>query len=110
VTQARKRYVHSELLWSYPTLCNPVDYGLPGFSVWQILQAAILAWVAISFYSTKFTAALATNSPEYLVLPGPLLPKQLYHLHTWHSLGQNQVLQGSFRGKPLWMTRMQRWR
>ena len=49
VTQARKSSVLSGLLWLYPTLCNPMDYGLPGFSVWQILQEAILAWVAISF-------------------------------------------------------------
>ena len=60
-----------------PTLCDPVDCGLPGFSVrggspgkntgmyWPML-------VAIPFYSTIFPAALAANSPEYLVLPEPL--------------------------------------
>ena len=47
-----------------------------------------------------FPAALATNSPEYLVLPEPLQPKQLHHLHTWPSQGQTQVLQGSLRSKP----------
>ena len=31
------------------TLCNPMDYSLPGFSVHGILQARILEWVAISF-------------------------------------------------------------
>ena len=31
------------------TLCNPVDYSLPGSSVHEILQARILEWVAISF-------------------------------------------------------------
>ena len=59
------------------TLCSPVDCGLPGFSVreggspgksprvyWPIL-------VAIPFLSTIFPAALADNSPEYLVLPDP---------------------------------------
>jgi len=30
-----------------------------------------------------FPAALAASSPEYLVLLGPLRPKQLWHLHTW---------------------------
>ena len=34
-------------------------------------------------------------TPEYLVLPEPLRPKQLHHLHTWPSQGQTQVLQGS---------------
>ena len=31
------------------TLCNPVDYSLPGSSVHRILQARVLEWVAISF-------------------------------------------------------------
>ena len=31
-----------------PTLCDPVDYSLPGSSVHGILQAIILEWVAIS--------------------------------------------------------------
>ena len=81
-------------------LCNSVDCGLPGFSVreggspgknigtyWPIL-------VAIPYYSTLFPAALAANSPEYLVLPEPLTPKQLHHLHTWPSQGQIQDLPG----------------
>ena len=34
---------------SCPTLCNPMDYSLPGFSVHGTLQARILEWVAISF-------------------------------------------------------------
>ena len=29
-------------LWSCPTLCDPVDCGLPGFSVRGVLQARIL--------------------------------------------------------------------
>ena len=32
-----------------PTLCDPVDCGLPGSSVYGILQAKILEWVAIPF-------------------------------------------------------------
>ena len=32
-----------------PTLCDPVDCSLPGFSVHGILQARVLEWVAISF-------------------------------------------------------------
>ena len=31
------------------TLCDPMDYSLPGSSVHGILQARILEWVAISF-------------------------------------------------------------
>ena len=32
-----------------PTLCDPIDGSLPGFSVFGILQARVLEWVAISF-------------------------------------------------------------
>ena len=32
-----------------PTLCNPVDCNLLGFSIHGILQARILEWIAISF-------------------------------------------------------------
>ena len=34
---------------SCPTLYNPVDCNLPGFSIHGILQARILEWVAIPF-------------------------------------------------------------
>ena len=34
---------------SCPTLCDPMDCSLPGYSVHGILQARILEWVAISF-------------------------------------------------------------
>ena len=32
-----------------PTLCDPMDCNLPGFSFHGILQARTLEWVAISF-------------------------------------------------------------
>ena len=32
-----------------PTLCDPMDYNPPGSSVYGILQARILEWVAIPF-------------------------------------------------------------
>ena len=34
---------------SWPTLCDPMDYSLPGSSVHGSLQARILEWVAIHF-------------------------------------------------------------
>ena len=39
----------SEVTQSCPTLCNPMDCSLPGFSVHGIFQAKILEWGAISF-------------------------------------------------------------
>ena len=37
----------SEVAQSCPTLCDPIDCGLPGSSVHGILQARILKWVTI---------------------------------------------------------------
>ena len=39
----------SEVAQSYPTLSDPMDWGLPGFSVHGIFQARVLEWVAIAF-------------------------------------------------------------
>ena len=34
---------------SCPTLCNTMDYSLPGSSVHRILQSRILEWIAVPF-------------------------------------------------------------
>ena len=39
----------SEVAQSCPTLCDPMDCSLPGFSVHGIVQARVLEWVAIAF-------------------------------------------------------------
>ena len=39
----------SEVAQSWPTLCDPTDYGPPGSAVHGILQARILERVAIPF-------------------------------------------------------------
>ena len=39
--------VCAKLLQLCPTLCDPMDYCLPGSSVHEILQARILEWVVI---------------------------------------------------------------
>ena len=41
--------LHAESLELCPTLCDPMDWSLPGSSVLGILQARILEWVAIRF-------------------------------------------------------------
>ena len=38
-----------EVTQSCPTLCDPMDCNLLGFSVHGVLQARILEWIAISF-------------------------------------------------------------
>ena len=39
----------SEVAQSCPTLCDPIDCSLPGFSVYGIFQARVLEWVTIFF-------------------------------------------------------------
>ena len=39
----------NEVAQSCLTLCDPMDYSLPGSSLRGILQARVLEWVAISF-------------------------------------------------------------
>ena len=44
----------SEVAQSCLTLCDPMDYSLPGSSVHRIFQARVLEWVAISFSRGSF--------------------------------------------------------
>ena len=39
--------MHAQLLQSCPTLCDPMDCSLPGFSVRGILQTRTVEWVAM---------------------------------------------------------------
>ena len=52
-------------LQSNPTLCDPVDCSLPGFSVHGILQARTLEWVAISFSYNDCYNAVILNFQNY---------------------------------------------
>ena len=54
-------------LQSCPTLCNPMDCSLPGFSIPGILQARTLEWVAISF-SNAWKWKVKVNSLSHVWL------------------------------------------
>ena len=41
----------AKLLWSFLTLCDPIDGSPPGSPIPGILQARTLEWVAVSFSS-----------------------------------------------------------
>ena len=43
-----KRIMSALVTQLCPTLCDPMDCSLPGFSIRGILQARVLEWVAIS--------------------------------------------------------------
>ena len=45
----KERKKESKVAQACPTLCDPMDYSLPGSSVRGILQARVLEWAAISF-------------------------------------------------------------
>jgi len=48
--EALKSYEsESEVAQLCPTLCDPMDCSIPGFSVHEILQARVLEWGAIAF-------------------------------------------------------------
>ena len=43
----------SEVTQSCPTLSDPMDCSLPGFSIHGIFQARVLEWVAIAFFEAR---------------------------------------------------------
>ena len=45
------------------TLCYPVEYSPPGFSVYGIFQARILEWVGISFSRDLPNPGIQPRSP-----------------------------------------------
>ena len=53
----------SEVAQSCPTLCDPMDCSLPGFSVRGIFQVRILEWVTISFSRGDPDPGIEPRSP-----------------------------------------------
>ena len=49
------------VIQSCPTLCNPMDHSLPGFSLHGIFQARILEWIAISSLGDLFNPRICTS-------------------------------------------------
>ena len=81
---------------SRPTLCDIMDYSLPGSFVHGILQARILRWVAIPF-SREFFPTQKSN-------PGLLHCREiLYHLsHKGGSQKSDTTEQPSLCKQPQW--------
>ena len=74
-----------EVKWSRsvcPTLCNPMDCSLPGFSVHEILHAIILEQITIS-YSRGFSQPRVQTHVSCLSCIGRQI---LYHCATWEAL------------------------
>ena len=64
------------------TLCDPMNYSLPGSSVHGILQARILEWVAISFSRGSSQPGINSGSPalqaDSLQSEPPGKPSKMY--------------------------------
>ena len=58
-----KSQSESEVVQLCPTLCDPVDCSLSGFSIHGILQARILEWVTISFSRGSSDPGIEPGSP-----------------------------------------------
>ena len=53
-----------EVTQSCPTLCDPMDYSLPGSSVHGIFQARVLEWGAIAFSDSHNYISLKMNQEK----------------------------------------------
>ena len=87
---------YAKLLWSCPTLCDPMDHSLPGSSAYGILQARILEWVAMP-YSRGLSRPRDWTCGFYVSLAGGLFTTNT----RWkaHLLNRLVQLQGYLRKK-----------
>ena len=120
LTQAKKKKnlepMHAGSLWQCPALYDPMDCGLPGFSVREgvVLQARY--WSVLANTGCRILLEHYISCCPSRQLPGvpaaarTPVTQAAAHLHTWPSQGQTQVLQGSRRSKPQQMSHMQRWK
>ena len=74
----RNLVVVIESLWSYSTLCDPMDCSSPGSSIQGISQARILEWVAIPF-------SRRTSQPRGQTRTSCSGRQVLYHWATWEA-------------------------
>ena len=64
-----------------PTLCNAMDYNLPFSSVYEIFQARILEWVAVSFSRRS-----QPRDQAHVSRVSCISRQILYHCTTWEAL------------------------
>ena len=73
--------VPAQSLQSCSTLCDPMDHSLPGSSVHGILQARILAWVAVP--SSRGSSQPSEIEPRSSTLQVDSLPTVVMHSYTF---------------------------
>ena len=81
--QCMKVKSESDVAQSCPTLSDPVDCSLPGFSIHGIFQARVLEWGAIAFsaHSYLVVCICQSQSPDSSHLPLPLGCSYVCSLH-----------------------------
>ena len=72
----------SEVAQLCPTLSNPMDCSLPGFSVHGIFQARVLEWVAIAFSNLYLLEGKQNENHNH---------RKLIKLITWTTALTNSV-------------------
>ena len=68
--QCMKVKSESEVAQSCPTLCDPMDCSLPGFSVHGIFQTRVLEWGAIAFSFRSIEWLIYISTKFYKVCEG----------------------------------------
>ena len=88
---------------SCPTLCDPMDCSLPASSIYEIFQARVLEWVAISFsakYNNKSCYHVSHHSRysegSRCCKSGIIEEDQLYISQLGHLNDQTYILSDSF--------------
>ena len=109
--------LRAKLLQSCPTLFDPIHYSLPGSSVYGILQARILEWVAMPSSRGIFPTQGSNLHLLYLlhwqmsslllappgkppIVLGACLSRAWVGLQQWKRPSPNQVHSKSFREYP----------
>ena len=74
-------------LQSCPTLCDPMDCSLPGFSIHEILQARVLEWGAIAFSMTNLDSILKSRDitlpTKVRLVKAMVFPVVIYGCESW---------------------------
>ena len=81
--------MHAKSLQSCLTICNSMDYSLPGFPVHEILQVRILKWVAISFSGDLPSPGIKHTSLMSLALADGFFTTKV----TWEALLKSKNVQ-----------------
>ena len=85
----------SEVTQSCPTLCDPMNYSLPGSSIHGIFQARGLEWVAISF---TWASSQPKDQTQVSLIAGRLFLYHLNHKGSYLSMCLHYVI----RSRKVW--------